>query len=442
MYKIKPITNIQGSVTVMPDKSISHRALFLSALCPQKTKIYPFLESDDTKASLDCIQKLGIDCSFDQTLPETLYVWGRGLYFPKKGTVNLFAAESGTTIRILSGLLAGQKFSSNFSAGTYLSRRPMGRIIEPLSEMGADISGDRKTIPGKENIYPPLAIKPVSQLLGKKHKTKVASAQVKSALLLAGLCANGPTSVEEPTKSRDHTEKMLKNFGADIKIEGKTVTLAPGNKLTSPEEIFIPADFSSAAFFIVLGLILKNSQIRIKKVNLNPTRCGLLRVLQRMNAEITIENQNNQLEPYGDIIVKSSQLKATTIDPEEIPAMIDEVPILCVAAAFAQGETVIKGVQELKVKETDRVWSMESNLNKAGAEICQKPYQQDNIQIIINGKEGYPEAEFKSYADHRTAMSLIIFALAAGGQSSIDDIRCINKSFPKFISIIEGLEKR
>ncbi|MCF7887289.1 MAG: 3-phosphoshikimate 1-carboxyvinyltransferase [Candidatus Omnitrophica bacterium] len=442
MYTIEPIKKIEAEITLPPDKSISHRAVFLSSLCPQKTKIHPFLSSDDTEITLDCIKKLGVSCYRDDSSKDSLYVQGEGLYFPKEEEIKLFAGESGTTIRILTGLLVGQKFSSNFSASTYLSRRPMGRIINPLSEMKANISGDRRTIQGKENIYPPLVIKSVPGLAGKEHKTKVASAQVKSALLLAGLYAKGLTKVEEPTKSRDHTERMLKNFGANIEIEDKKVTLTPGNKLRSPQEIFIPADFSSAAFFIVLGLILKNSQIRLKNVNLNPTRSGLLSVLKRMNAKITIENQNNQGEPYGDIVVKSSQLTATSVEPEEIPAMIDEVPILCVAAAFAKGQTTIKGVKELKVKETDRVWSMESNLNKAKVDIYQKYYQKDDIQIIINGKEGYSGAEFDSHGDHRTAMSLAIFALAAEGKSNINDIKCIDKSFPGFIKIVEEITRQ
>ncbi|MFO8053140.1 MAG: 3-phosphoshikimate 1-carboxyvinyltransferase [Candidatus Omnitrophota bacterium] len=441
MYNIRPSHGIEAEVTIPADKSISHRAVFLSALCPGKTKIYPFLNSDDTEATLDCIKKLGVNCYRGSSSKDSLYVQGEGLYFPKEGEVKLFAGESGTTIRILTGLLVGQKFSSNFSASTYLSRRPMGRIINPLSEMKADISGKQKTVQGKEDIYPPLVIKPVSQLIGKEHKNKIASAQVKSALLLAGLYAKGKTTVEEPHRSRDHTEKMLKSFGADIKINNTTVTLTPGSKLSPPKEIFIPSDFSSAAFFIVLGLILENSQITIKNVNLNPTRCGLLKVLERMGADITIKNQKNQIEPYGDIVVKSSKLKSVVVEPEEIPAMIDEVPILCVAAAFAKGETQIKGVKELTVKETDRVRSMTNNLGKAGVDIVKKHYGQDDLKIEINGGRGYRGGEFESYGDHRTAMSMVIFALAAKRPSSIDDSRCINKSFSEFIKIVEKIKK-
>ncbi|MCF7873529.1 MAG: 3-phosphoshikimate 1-carboxyvinyltransferase [Candidatus Omnitrophica bacterium] len=441
MYNITPSSGIKAELNIPADKSISHRAVFLSALCPQKTKIYPFLSSDDTEATLDCMKRLGVSCYRDSSSQDNLYVQGKSLYFPKEGEAKLFAGESGTTIRILTGLLVGQKFSSHFSASTYLSRRPMSRIINPLSEMKANISGNRKTIQGKENIYPPLMIEPVPQLVGKEHKNKIASAQVKSALLLAGLYAKGQTIVEEPHKSRDHTEKMLKNFGADIKINNTTITLTPGNKLRPPKEIFIPSDFSSAAFFIVLGLILKNSQITIKNVNLNSTRCGLLKVLKRMNADITIKNQKNAVEPYGDLVVKSSKLKPTIVEPEEIPAMIDEVPILCVAAAFANGRTQIKGVKELTVKETDRVNSMLVNLGKAGVGIAKKYYGQDDLKIEINGSRNYKGGEFESYGDHRTAMSMVIFALTAKGPSSIDDLRCINKSFPEFMKIVEKIKK-
>ncbi len=440
MYKINPITDIKEEITVLPDKSISHRALIFSSLCREEIRIHPFLKSNDTLATLDCIKNLGVNHYKDKSLPNAICIKGNGLYFTKKENVKLFAAESGTTIRILSGLLVGQKFASFFSAGGYLKKRPMGRIIYPLREMGAKINGSRrKGKKEKEEFYPPLVIEPVSRLFGRSHKLKIASAQVKSALLLAGLYAKGQTGVEEPYKSRDHSERMLKSFGADIEVAGNKVILTPGKGLCPPKEIFIPADFSSAAFFIVLGLILKNSRITIKGVNLNPTRCGLLKVLKRMNADISIDNHKNQIEPYGDITIKSSRLVSAVVEPDEIPILIDEIPILCVAAAFAKGQTQIKGVGELKVKETDRVNSMVSNLSKAGVDIVSKLYRQDNWQIIINGSKKYQGAEFISYGDHRTAMSLVIFALAVQAKSKIDATECIDKSFPGFIKKIESL---
>jgi 3-phosphoshikimate 1-carboxyvinyltransferase len=438
MYTIEPINGIKTEVTVPADKSISHRAVFFSAIGDKKIKIYPFLSSNDTQASLDCIKKLGIEYYQDDSSRKTIYLQGKGLNFPKDKKVDLFAGESGTTIRILSGLLVGQKFSSVFRAGNYLDKRPMGRIVYPLREMGANIDGDKMVKQEKEDIYPPLEIEPVSELKGKSHKLNIASAQVKSALLLAGLYAKGETVVEEPYKSRDHTERMLQAFGANIEIDKNRVSLKPGAQLNLPNEIFIPSDFSAAAFFIVLALILEKSRITIKNVNLNPSRCGLLKVLRRMNADITIENKKEKIEPYGDIVVKSSKLCSTVVEQSEIAAMIDEVPILSVAAAYAKGQTQIKGLEELKVKETDRVFSMVSNLSQAGVDILDKDDSPDGCQIIINGGCNYKGVDFKSFGDHRTAMSLIIFSLAAKGKNKIDDIRCINKSFPGFIKIIEG----
>lgn len=441
MYTIEPAKKIKAKITLPPDKSISHRAILFSSLSPRKTKIHPFLASNDIQATLDCVKKLGIRHYQDKFSKEAIYLQGKGLYFPNNQNADLFAGDSGTTIRILSGLLVGQKFSSTFRAGSYLEKRPMGRVVYPLAEMGANIDGRKINKQKKEEIYPPLKIEPVSELIGRSYKLDIASAQIKSALLLAALYAQGETIVEEPYQSRDHTERMLKSFGANIKIDKKTITLNPGAQLNLPEEIFIPADFSAAAFFIVLGLILKNSQITIKDVNLNPTRCGLLRVLQRMNANITVKNQNNELEPYGDIIVKSSELKATKVEAPEIPAMIDEVPILCVAASFASGQTQIKGLDELRVKETDRVNSMLSNLSKSGVDIVDKDSHQDGCQITIRGGAKYKGADFNSFGDHRTAMSLVIFALAAEGTSKIDDIKCIDKSFPGFTKIVEEITR-
>jgi len=440
MPKIKTIKKIKTTLSLPADKSISHRAIIFSSLCEETTKIKPFLNSDDTMATLECLKKLGVKTSLKKD--NSLIVTGCGMHFPKKSKVTLNARESGTTMRILSGLLSAQKFPSDFKASTLLSRRPMGRVVYPLRKMKADIEGSlKRNKQGKPEIYPPLEIRPVSGLIGKTHKLEIASAQVKSALLLAGLYAKGSTKIKEPCKSRDHTERMLKAFGANIK-DGKFITLVPGRRLVSPEEIFIPSDFSSAAFFIVLSLILENSKITLKDINLNPTRCGLINVLKRMGANIRIENKRKQVEPYADITVKSSKLTATTVEPDEIPSMIDEVPILCVAASFAEGKTQIKGVRELQVKETDRVWSMLSNLHKAGVKIENRHYRQNDSQIMIDGARKYNGTDFDSFSDHRTAMSMVIFALAAETVSSIDDVKCIDKSFPDFIQTVKLLQKK
>jgi 3-phosphoshikimate 1-carboxyvinyltransferase len=296
--------------------------------------------------------------------------------------------------------------------------------------MGADISA--KNINGK--MFPPIKINPVEKILPVDFKIDVASAQVKSALVLAGLYADGNVSVREPFKSRDHTERMLPLFGVPVNVKGNTVTVSPRNSLKSPKNVFVPGDFSSAAFFIVLGLITKDSRVKIKNVNINPTRIGLLTVLKRMGADIKIINKQNSYEPYADIEVRSSVLKGTVVRPDEIPLMVDEVPVLCVAAAFARGKTEIRGIEELRVKETDRVNSMISNLTIAGVDISDK-----KPGLVVNGGGQYVRGDFKSFGDHRTAMSMIVFAMALDKPSKIDDVSCINKSFPGFIRIIKTL---
>jgi 3-phosphoshikimate 1-carboxyvinyltransferase len=440
MYKIKPLSSINKEITVPADKSISHRAVILASLCEGQTLIKPFLKSEDTLATLECMKKLGAAVELTN---ESLVIKGVGMQLKPKTTkrpVKLFAAESGTTMRILSGLLCCQKFPVEFEAATLLENRPMERVVLPLQKMGAKIKGTiRENLTGgPEKIFPPLFIEPVDKIKGGNFNLPIASAQVKSAIMLAGLYADSQTSITEPYKSRDHTERMLKLFGLNIEIKDKTIICQPAKELTSPKKLFIPADFSSAAFFIVLGLILKNSALIIKDGNINPTRCGLLNVLKRMGAEVKIENRKEAHEPSADIIVKSSKLKATIVEPQEIPLMIDEVPILCVAASFAEGKTEIKGIGELRVKETDRVWSIMVNLNKAGVDIHDET-DASCYKIIINGGGDYRHSDFKSFADHRTAMSLIIFAQALEKESYLDDVTCINKSFPEFISLIETL---
>ena len=407
----------------------------LSAIAKGITKIKPFILSADAKATLDCIKKLGVAAKIKAK--NVLTVKGEGLLFPRKDNVTLFAKESGTTIRILSGLLCGQKFTTKFDASPALKKRPMKRITAPLRMMGANIKG-RKL---RTQEYPPLMIGPAKRILNLKYKLPVASAQVKSCLLLASLYAKGITKIIEPTASRDHTERMLKVFKARISKAGRAISLGASKALISPRNIFIPGDFSSAAFFIILGLILKKSQLLIKNVNINPTRCGLLNVLKRMNAKIKVINKKNYYEPYADILVKSSTLCATKVKENEIPTMIDEIPILCVAASFAKGTTKIKGLKELKVKESDRLNAIIHNLKKAKMEVGAHQYKTKkgkNWAIVIKGSRPNPAA-FKSFNDHRIAMSMIVLGLALSDKSKVDDIKCIDKSFPEFISLIKSL---
>ncbi|MCK9573196.1 MAG: 3-phosphoshikimate 1-carboxyvinyltransferase [Candidatus Omnitrophica bacterium] len=442
MYTIKPLSSVKKQITVPPDKSISHRAVILSSLCSGKTTIKPFIESDDILTTLNCMKKLGVGAKLTK---KSLTISGTGMYFKpklKKIPVSLYAAESGTTMRILSGLLCSQKFTTIFEAAPSLSKRPMERVVAPLKEMGAIISGVSKesAASGKKDIYPPLRIEPAKKIISNEFMLEVASAQIKSAIMLAALYAKGKTIITEPYRSRDHTERMLKLFGANIIVKDTTVTCQPVKHLVSPGNLLIPGDFSSAAFFIVLGLILRNSRLIIKDVNINPTRCGLLNVLKRMGANIKITNEKNTYEPYADIIVESSQLKAAIVEPDEVPSMIDEIPVLCVASSFAEGKTQIKGVKELRVKETDRVRSMIVNLSKAGVDIYEESYGND-LKIVIAGKRKHKACNFESFHDHRTAMSMIIFAMALEDGSRIDDTFCINKSFPEFISLVKSLYK-
>lgn len=435
MFIIKPLSKIKKSIKIPPDKSISHRALMLCAIAEGTTKIRPFILSADTKATLNCIKKLGVDAKIKAK--NILTIRGKGLFFPRKGSVTLFAKESGTTIRILSGLLCGQKFTTKFDAAPSLRKRPMKRIITPLRLMGANIRG-RKT---RGQQYPPLLIKPVGRLSSIGYTLPIASAQVKSCLLLASLYAKGKTKIIEPVASRDHTERMLKVFKANILKKGKTITSKGVKKLISPHNIFIPGDFSSAAFFIALGLILRKSELLIKDVNINPTRSGLLNVLKRMDAKIKIINKKNYYEPHADILIKSSALRATKVRGDEVPAMIDEIPILCVLASLAKGTTLIRGLKELKVKESDRLSAIIYNLKKAGIKARALQYETKkgkNWAIEITGSKPKPSS-FKSFNDHRIAMSMIVLGSALDAKSKLDDIKCIDKSFPEFISLVRSL---
>ena len=437
MPKIKLIKKLKATINLPADKSISHRAVIFSSLCKETTKIKPFLCSEDTTATLNCLRRLGIKIKLEKD--NSLTVTGKGMYFPKKSKVTLYAKESGTTMRILSGLLAAQKIPIEFLASPTLQRRPMKRIVKPLRQMNANITGCNK----KGNIYPPLLILPSKQIKGKKFNLSIASAQVKSSLILASLYADKPTTIKEPYQSRDHTERMLKLFGASFTKKGTVVVARPTKKLISPKKLRIPSDFSAAAFFIVLGLIVDRSRICIRNINLNPTRCGLLYVLKRMGAKIKIKNRVSQFEPYADVLIESSSLKATTINEKEIPSMIDEIPILCVAASFAKGVTRIKGIKELKVKETDRISAIVLNLKKAGVKIEAKKYKtktKSDWMIEIKGCKEFRSAKFLSFSDHRTAMSLVVLGSIIGG-CSINETQCINKSFPDFMQSIKLLQK-
>lgn len=407
----------------------------LASIAEGSTTITPFIPNNDTAATLACLKKLGVSAHQTGT---TIKVAGRGIYYSKNKPVTLNAHESGTTLRILSGILAGQCFPVTFGAARSLAARPMSRITMPLRAMGADIHGRIN----RAQEYPPLSILPAAYLAGISYHLPIPSAQIKSAIMLAALYAYRETKIYEPILCRDHTERMLAQFGANIQRRNKTIIVHPVIKLKSPGKLFIPSDFSSAAFFIVLGLILKNTRITLTDINLNPTRCGLLAVLKRMGARFSTQPRRKAGEPYGDISVQSSSLRATRICAREIPMLIDEVPILAVAASFARGRTRIEGIGELRVKETDRIYSMAYNLRRAGVRVHvqkTKTGKRSDWYMEIQGTGKFKNASFKSFNDHRTAMSMIVFAKALGAPNTIDDVACIDKSFPGFISQIESL---
>lgn len=427
--RIVPASGLKGVVRVPGDKSISHRAAILSAIACGKTTIRNFLFSDDCLATLRALTAMGVRISADKKNSKVIVV-STGKF--RKPVSPIFMKESGTSARVLLGLLCGQDFSSELTGAASLTKRPMQRVIEPLSLMGAQIESCR----GGRDGYLPLKISP-SRLRGIHWEQKVASAQVKSAILLAGLYADGRTIVEEPQKTRDHTERMLKVFGADIKTKGGSVVLSAGS-LRSPGRIFVPGDVSSAVFFIVAGLIIKNSRLIIKDVSINPTRMGAVRVLKRMGGKIKILKKGTFYEPTADIEVETSALKATTVRAHEIPSLVDELPVLMVAASLARGKSIIEGAQELRVKETDRITSMSANLTKLGVNIKVKSLR--GIESIeIPGVDSLSGASLSSFKDHRTAMSMVVAGLSAQGPSDLDDISCVSKSFPGFLKTLKHL---
>jgi 3-phosphoshikimate 1-carboxyvinyltransferase len=361
-----------------------------------------------------------------------MLIEGKGLHGIKEPEGILDCGNSGTTMRLLSGLLAGQGFLSLMSGDHSLNRRPMRRVIEPLTVMGAEIWGRAG------GFYPPLAIKGNKNLKGISYRMPVASAQVKSALLLAGLYAGGQTRIIEPEKSRDHTERMLQAMGADLEVQGLEITLKPGRELQA-QEFFVPGDISSAAFFLVAALIVPGSEIMIRDVGINPTRAGLIEVLQGMGARLAIENQRVVGgEPIGDIVAGYSELRGTRVAGDIIPRLIDEIPILAVAMALAEGESVVRDAGELRVKESDRIKAICSGLGKMGAGI-----EELEDGFVIQGRpEGLTGAAVDSRGDHRIAMSTAIAALKARGETIVHNSEVVDISFPEFWPLLRKLIKK
>lgn len=424
-YPLTAAQSLRGDVTVPGDKSISHRAVMFGALADADTHITGFLMGEDCLSTISCFKKMGV--SIDVSEKEVV-VHGVGLHGLKAPDELLYTGNSGTTTRLLCGILAGQPFSSTVNGDASIQKRPMGRIMKPLREMGADISG-------KDGNLCPLTIHP-APLHGIRYTMPVASAQLKSAILLAGLFADSPTTVVEPAPSRDHTERMLRGLGAQVVSNGTEITLTPPKTLHAVN-VEVPGDISSAAYFLVAGLILPDSDIVIRNVGINPTRTGILDALEAMGANIERLNERGTVEPICDLRVRSSHLHGTTICGDMIPRLIDEIPVLAVAAVFAEGETVIRDAQELKVKESNRIATMTAELSKTGADV-----RETEDGMIICGGKPLHGADFASYADHRVAMSMAVCALACEGDSSIDDPDCVAISYPTFFETLDALKQK
>ncbi len=415
---------LKGEITVPGDKSVSHRAIMLGAIAEGVTRVSGFLEGEDTLATARIFQQLGV--RIETPSPSERIIHGVGLHGLKASNEDLDCGNAGTAMRLLTGLLAGQNFDSKLVGDASLSKRPMKRVIEPLSLMGASLQSE-------SNGLPPLIIHSNKSLQGIEYKTEVASAQVKSAILLAGLYAQGETTVYEPHPTRDYTEKMLAAFGWPIEFRPGHARLSGGHRLQA-KDIQVPADFSSAAFFVVAASLIPGSDLLIKSVGMNPRRTGLLAALQLMGADIREENSRVQAgEPVADLRVKHAVLTGIDVPESIVPDMIDEFPALFVAAALARGKTRVSGAAELRVKESDRIAVMSAALRKLGAQIEETP----DGAIIQGGKLHGGEAD--SHGDHRIAMSLAIAGQQASGVVQINDCDNVATSFPGFLELSKSV---
>lgn len=419
--------SLTGIVKVPGDKSISHRAVMLGALAEGDTRIENFLPGEDCVSTVNCFKAMGVEFTVEEG-GTVVTVHGGGVRGLREPTSVLDAGNSGTTMRLLLGILAGQPFFSVITGDGSLVKRPMARVTGLLSQMGAGIWGRQGAN------YAPLAVKG-GKLKGARINSPVASAQVKSAVLLAGLFAEGETTLVEPALSRDHTERMLGQFGAEVTRRGNEVSVK-GEPLLKGCNILVPGDISSAAFIIVAASIVPGSDVTITGVGVNPTRDGILEVLRKMGADITVFNDKIiNGEPVADIRVRYAPLRGVEIGGDMIPRLIDEIPVLAVAAATAAGETVIRDAAELKVKETNRIRSVVEELGKLGADIRERP---DGMTIRGGRLQG---AVCSSKGDHRMAMSAAVAGLAAQGQTEILEAECVNISFPGFFNLLNSLRE-
>ncbi|MBI4353608.1 MAG: 3-phosphoshikimate 1-carboxyvinyltransferase [Candidatus Omnitrophica bacterium] len=422
-------SSIRGEMAVPADKAIGHRAALCCALVEGVSEISPWPSGDDCQRTLGALQGLGVA---SDRLPHGIRVHGVGLSGLQPPRSDLDCGESGTTIRLAAGLLAGQPFESRLTASASLCQRPMRRIAEPLTQMGARIVGASNA-----ELHPPLHITGRRPLRALRYSMPIASAQVKSAILLAGLSADGPTTISEPYPTRDHTERLFQRLGIDLHCEQATLTLKPPRKaLHPPGRLLIPGDVSSAAFFIVAATMTPDSVLIIRDVGLNPTRSAFLTVLRRMGASLEVSVEEEAWEPRGTIRVVSAPLHGTTITAHEVPQLIDELPILMVAACAAQGATTFEGLEELRVKETDRLHSMTTGLRQLGAQIT--PDGQAGVKVAGGSLRGN---SVESFNDHRTAMSLAVAGLIAEGETTIQGAECARKSFGEFFEVLASVRR-
>lgn len=436
---INPGGPLQGTIAVPGDKSITHRAIILSALAEGESLLTGYCRGEDCLNTARAFRAMGV--RIDEQ-PDRLRVYGKGLWGLSEPEQPIDCGNSGTGIRLLTGLVAGQDFFTILTGDESIRRRPMGRVVKPLREMGAAIAGRK----GGE--LAPLAVTG-SRLRGIAYRSPVASAQIKSSLLLAGLYAEGTTRITEPKPSRDHTERIFRHFGIPVQTEGAGEGSTEGSSVSLPgrpigwaaKNLAVPGDLSAAAFFLVGATIVPGSDVTITGVGINPTRSGLLDILREMGASILVTNRREEAgEPVADLHVRSASLHGIRIGAERIPQTIDEFPILCVAAAVAEGETVITGAAELRVKESDRIATMAAELAKMGAAITETP---DGLIIQGSGGRRFRGASCASHGDHRVAMSMAIAGLVADGPTKIEETACIETSFPGFDGkVSELLTKR
>ena len=423
--KFTSVSGLRGTVTVPGDKSISHRAVLFGSIAKGITRVEGFLQGADCLSTISCFRRLGIDIENEAGI---VTVHGKGLHGLQAPTEVLDCGNSGTTTRLISGILSGQKFPVTLTGDASIQNRPMGRIIKPLTQMGAQITSERG------DGCAPLHIQG-GALHGIHSQSAVASAQVKSAILLAGLYAEGETAVTEPTLSRNHTELMLKGFGADISSSGTTASIRPVSELHG-QGITVPGDISSAAYFLAAGSLIPNSEILIQNVGINPTRAGIITVCNAMGADLTLLNEHVVSgEPVADLLIRTSQLKATTIEGAIIPTLIDELPVIALMACFAEGTTIIRDAAELKVKESDRIQVMVDNLTAMGAHV-----EGTDDGMIIEGGHPLHGAVVDSHLDHRIAMTFAIAGKLASGETEITGAECVNISYPTYYQDMEMLQ--